>query len=130
MTSARVSQVIIGVYVDDDGKEEGTELGVVLNLADCSRVGQLDLSGWQLHESGDGDRRAMDLDSAPTRAKMEEGARVRFRWSPRGRDSFHGRAVLEIKYDDGAAETYSFDDLKFGREKEWYIFPLSAPEKT
>ncbi len=127
MASQTLSQIILGLYVDEDGKDEGTELNALTNLADCSQIAHLDLSSWKLDKPGAGNRQSMEMDSRPTRTQLEEGARLRFRWGPRGRDSFDGHATVEIDYDDGVRRTYTIGKIKFGKDREWYVFPLKGP---
>ncbi len=124
MASETLVQIILGLYVGEDGKDDDTDLSALINLADCSQIAHLDLSSWKLDNPGAGNRQPMDLDSRPTRTQIEEGSRLRFRWSPRGRDSFDGHASVEIDYDDGVKRTYTIKNLKFVKDQEWYIFPL------
>lgn len=126
MTSGTLLQIILALHVDEDGKDEGTELNALINLADCSQIAHLDMSSWKLDKPGAGYGQPMEMDSRPTRAQIEEGSRLRFRWSPRGRDSFDGHASVEIDYDDGVTQTYSITNVKFDKGKEWYIFPLTG----
>ncbi len=130
MASETLSQIILGLYVDDDGKNDDTALNACINLADCTQIAHLDLSSWALDKPGAGNRQPMDMDSSPTREQIESESRLRFRWSPRGRDSFNGHATVEIEYDDGVRRTYSINNVKFDRDREWYIFPLSGSGDT
>jgi hypothetical protein len=125
MTSASLLQIILGLYVDEDGKDDDTSLYACINLADCSQIAHLELSSWKLDKPGAGNKQPMDVDSRPSRGKMESDSRLRFRWSPRGRDSFDGHATVEIEYDDGVRRTYEIKNVQFGKDKEWYVFPLS-----
>jgi hypothetical protein len=126
MTSASLLQIILGLYVDEDGKDDDTSLYACINLADCSQIAHLDLSSWKLDKPGAGNKQPMDINSSPTRGQMESDSRLRFRWSPAGRDSFDGHATVEIEYDDGVRRTYTIKNVKFGKDKEWYVFPLSG----
>jgi hypothetical protein len=127
MASETLLRIILGIYVDEDGKDDDTELNALINLGDCSQIAHLDLSSWKLDKPGAGNKQPMDIDSRPTRTQMEEESRLRFRWSPRGRDSFDGHATVEIEYDDGVRRTYNITNIKFGKDQEWYIFPLKGP---
>ncbi len=124
MTSETLSQIILALYVGEDGKDDGTDLYACINLGDCSQIAHLDLSSWKLDKPGAGNKQPMDIDSRPTRTQIEAESRLRFRWSPRGRDSFDGHASVEIHYDDGVRRTYTIKNVKFGKDQEWYIFPL------
>ncbi|HET6421718.1 MAG TPA: hypothetical protein VFG19_16295 [Geobacteraceae bacterium] len=127
MTSETLSKIILGLHVGEDGKDDGTELYACINMADCSQIAHLDLSTWKLDKPGAGNEQPMEVDSRPTRTQIEAESRLRFRWSPRGRDSFDGHATVEIDYDDGVKRIYTVKNVKFGKDKEWYIFPLSVP---
>ena len=126
MPTETMKQIILGLYVDEDGKDEDTALNACINLADCTQIAHLDMTSWKLDKPGDGNRQKMDLDAMPTRKEVEAGSRLRIRWSPRGRDSFDGHAIVEIEYDDGVKRTYTIKKVEFGRDREWYIFPLSG----
>jgi hypothetical protein len=126
MASETLLQIILGLYVGDDGKDNDTALNAFINLTDCTQIAHLDLSSWKLDKPGVGKKQSMDMDSRPTREQMESDSRLRFRWSPVGRDSFDGHATVEIEYDDGVRRTYTIKNVKFGKDKEWYIFPLSG----
>jgi hypothetical protein len=126
MATETLKQIILGLYVDQDGKDENTALNASINLADCTQIAYLDLTSWKLDKPGDGNRQKMDLDAMPTRKQMEAGTRLRFRWSPSGRDSFDGHAIVEVEYDDSVKRSFAIKNVKFDKEKEWYIFPLSG----
>jgi hypothetical protein len=126
MESETLSQIILGLYVDDDGKDDDTALNAFINLTNCTQIAHLDLSSWKLDKPGAGNKQTMDMDSRPTREQIESDSRLRFRWSPRGRDSFNGHATVEIEYEDGVRRIHTIKNVKFGKDKEWYIFPLSG----
>jgi hypothetical protein len=123
MASETLLQIVLGLYVDEDGKDDDTALNAFINLTDCTQIAHLDLSSWKLDKPGAGDMQAMDLDARPTRKQIESYSRLKLRWSPRGGDSFDGHAIVEIEYDDGVRRTYTIKNVKFGKDKEWYILP-------
>jgi hypothetical protein len=124
MASGTIVHIILGLYVDGDGKDHDTELNAFINSGDCLQIAHLDLASWKLDKPGAEEQHGMELDATPIREQTEAGLRLRFRWNPRGHDVFDGHASVEFAYSDGVKRNYSIEKIRFTRDQEWYIFPL------